>query len=93
MELLASIVNNRIATTRTPIQLAQQRRFVAVTPKDIWLWIAQRIDISLNAKLNIDRAYESVRTAMPKSRLVRQLTLIFSLRLTQANGFRNIDSS
>lgn len=62
IELLAKIVNDTIVVTRTPLQRAEQRHFSTVTPQEVWLWIAQRLDISLNVKLNIDRAYKSVRT-------------------------------
>ena len=60
-------MNNRIATTRTPIQLAQQRHFTAVTSNEVWLWIAQQLNITLNVKLNIDQAYKSVRTDKAKN--------------------------
>lgn len=59
---LAGFVNDTIARTRTPKQLFSTRRFTVVTPNEVWLWIAQRLDISLNVKLSISQAYKSVRT-------------------------------
>lgn len=61
VDLLTSFVNDAIATTRTKEQLERQRHFSAIDAKEVWSWIAQRLDISLNLKVSIDVAYKSVR--------------------------------
>jgi hypothetical protein len=44
-----------------------------VTPKEILLWIAQRIDIALNIKIDIKDAYASVRSQFIDSSLRMRL--------------------
>jgi hypothetical protein len=60
IDLLAKFVDDAISKNVTSgvEKPSPQKRTVA--PEEIWRWIAQRLDISLNVKITIDTAYKSV---------------------------------
>jgi hypothetical protein len=66
IEMLARSINDRVASTRSVQQLHLQRRFAPVTTAEVWRWISQRLDISLNIKLTIEKAYNSVPRSIQK---------------------------
>jgi hypothetical protein len=49
-----------------------------VTPKEILLWIAQRVDIALNIKIDIKDAYASVRSQLIVSSLRMRFLRLFT---------------
>lgn len=76
MELLAKFVNDEITRTRTHSQRENDRHFKLVSSREIWMWIAERLEISLNVKATIVAAYKSVRVN------VRMRSMKFSRNLT-----------
>lgn len=90
VELLTTFVNNTITTTRSQDQLDCKRHFLPVTSDEVWLWIAQRLDISINVKLNIDAAYKSVQLEAP---FFSQSDVLSRIRPIDPAGFQNIDST
>jgi hypothetical protein len=83
IDMLASIVTNRIVLTRTQQQLNNERHYTAIRPLEIWTWIAQRLDISLRVKMTIDGAY--------KSQEVQKVGWLPKYRFTLING--NMDDT
>jgi hypothetical protein len=61
VQLLSKAVNDFIASTKSAQQRNNQRHFTAVSDNEVWSWIAQRLDISINVKIGLDDAYNSVR--------------------------------
>ena len=58
VELLRKSVDDRYLASSTPPML---RKFRSLKSKELWRWIAQRLDITLNFNIDIDAAYNSVR--------------------------------
>jgi hypothetical protein len=60
MEKVRHGTENRIVAGRTTEQLKKQRNFKGPTTKEMWLWVAQRLEISTKIKINIEKAYKTV---------------------------------
>ena len=60
IELLANSATDTIAATRNQQQLRRDRHYQAVSGEEILVWIAQRLQFSLDIKSNIHRAYNEV---------------------------------
>jgi hypothetical protein len=54
---LSHAINSLVLTTKSPNAV---HKFKATTKADIWRWIGQRLDITLNVKLQLKEAYKSV---------------------------------
>lgn len=59
-QCLATYVTRRVSSTRTAEQLKEQRRFKAVSEAEVFSWVAQRLQISLDIKITIELAYKKV---------------------------------
>jgi hypothetical protein len=60
VEFLAKSVSDFLVATSSHDTHQNQRRYSAVSGNEIWLWIAQRLDISLHVKKPIMAAYNDV---------------------------------
>lgn len=60
LSFLAHSVNTCIASEVDREKLKNDRRYTAVASDEIVLWIAQRLEISIDVKLSINDAYNSV---------------------------------
>lgn len=60
INLLCKFVNDELSKRVTRKEATTSTHKRAVLPHEIWRWIAQRLDISLNLKITIDEAYKSV---------------------------------
>jgi len=69
---LTKYVNDDISSTRDREQLTSNRHFVAADELEVLLWIAQRLDISLNIKISTDDAYKSVLLCYSPSNIVER---------------------
>lgn len=54
---LSHAINSFVLTTKTPNALL---KFKLTSVADLWRWIGQRLDITLNVKLQLKEAYNSV---------------------------------
>jgi hypothetical protein len=54
---LSHAVNSLVLTTSAPKELARHK---SVSSADVWRWIGQRLDITLNVKMELKAAYNSV---------------------------------
>ncbi len=57
---LASYATDDILKKKTPEQMLSNRHYYNVTNDNVWAWIMQRLQLSLDVKLNIEDAYKSV---------------------------------
>jgi len=85
---LAGYVNERVSSTRTAEQLQEHRRFKAVDDAEILLWIAQRLQISLDVKITIELAYKKVQSSFLLFGPI--FTLESRIRWIGPGGFRNL---
>jgi hypothetical protein len=60
VEFLSKSVNDCIASGVPRDQRAKNRHYAAVSTDEIWSWIVQRLELSIDVKLSIEDAYNSV---------------------------------
>lgn len=60
INLLCKFVNDELSKKVTRKEATTSTHKRTVRPHEIWRWIAQRLEISLNVKITIDEAYKSV---------------------------------
>jgi hypothetical protein len=58
IELLRKSIDDRYLLGATA---PMRRDFRSIKTKEMWRWIAQRLDITINFNIDIDAAYKSVR--------------------------------
>lgn len=58
IELLRKSADDRYLSGATA---SMKRDFRSIKTKELWRWIAQRLDITINFNIDIDAAYKSVR--------------------------------
>jgi hypothetical protein len=60
VEILGDNATNSILSKKTPEQKVNNRHYYVFRIKDVWAWIMQRLQLSLDIKVNIEDAYKSV---------------------------------